>query len=212
MTALCKRYQNLYNINSQGMNALHIIAQNQSHWNTADNLRTLLNHGVDPTQTTYGGQTPLHIAASYRNEIAVSVLTEFQENLTPLSIACDFQGRTPLHLAAHKGDYKICVRLLKYGACPVSIDAQRQTPLHYAAKQGNVQVCRLLAPLYGRQYIEMKDVNGNTPLLLAAATNQQSCMKVLIKEFYADLGAADSQGRTIMDSVTRLMDSATVKW
>ena len=202
-----KLHGKLYNIGPLAMNALHIACQDR--WKCLEMIQTLLVHGMNSRDTTIGGQTALHTAVEYRNEPAVKLLLSDQKELVG---NVDFQGRSLLHIAASKGDNQICLLLLGTGASPVCFDNQGQTPLHYASKCGHVQVCRLLAPLYGRNFIEHTDNNGNTALMLAATTNKQKCMKVLIEEFYANIDTSDLQGRTIMDSITRLMDRSTIKW
>ena len=197
----------LYNINFNGSNALHIASQQR--WNCIELIDTLISHGMKLKETNLGGLTPLHTAIEIGNEDAVSHILSIDNSIVNMS---DYQGRTPLHFAAKNGSYSICIKLLQASASPVSVDSQNQTPLHYAAKAGKVDVCRLLAPMYGRHFIELPDINGNTALLLAASTNKENCMRVLIEEFYANCSASDRSGRTVMDSVTRLMNDATIKW
>lgn len=206
--ALHKKYGGkFYHNNFSGMNALHLSTSDR--WNCCDTLNTLINHGMNPRETNYAGQTPLHTAIEYQNDNAVSFLLNIDIGLLEMD---DFQGKKPLHIAAAKGNYDICLKLLRDGASPVVLDNQRQTPLHYAAKNGHVRVCRLLASLYGRYNIELNDANGNTALLLAASTNKLDCVRILIDEFYANLNASDRKGRTVMDSISRLMDNSAIKW
>ena len=189
------------------MNALHLATKYR--WNGIEQIQTLLDHGLSITDTTFSGQTPLHTAIEFGNDAVSNYLISKDSSLVHIT---DYRGRTPLHIAAGKGLYNICVSLLQAAAVPVCVDSQNQTPLHYAAKIGKVNICRLLAPMYGRRNIELHDANGNTALLLAASTNKEDCMRVLIEEFYANCSASDNNGHTVMDSVTRLMNSATIKW
>ena len=56
----------------------------------------------------------------------------------------DFIGRTPLHLAADRGQLAVAEVLLNEGADVNSVDHKERTPLYCAAIRNHVDVCRHL--------------------------------------------------------------------
>jgi ankyrin repeat protein len=56
----------------------------------------------------------------------------------------DYQGRTPLHIAAMRGHKQIVEVLLARGADPALCDNDGWTPLHWAMSGGYAEVVKLL--------------------------------------------------------------------
>ena len=78
-------------------------------------------------------RTPLHRAASYEQRLLTSG-------------SCEQDGRTPLHLAARRGNLKAAARLMESGASLTAEDGEGKTPQHVAAEAGHSALASKLAP------------------------------------------------------------------
>lgn len=137
-------------------------------------VRTVCNAllwlGADLTLLNHTGQSPLHIAATQSNSLAVKLLLMFNANpnvrnvhreatlhlvdgLNSLAITNmllehgarvnlrDCDGNTPLHRVEGRQE---CTMLLRHGANPFMVNQQRETPLHVAASCGAQGICQEL--------------------------------------------------------------------
>ncbi|XP_009875949.1 PREDICTED: ankyrin repeat domain-containing protein 6 isoform X5 [Apaloderma vittatum] len=93
-------------------------------------------------------------------------------------VAVTKHGRTPLHLAAHKGHLHVVQVLLKAG-CDLDIqDDSDQTALHRAAVVGNTDVIATL--IQEGCALDRQDKAGNTPLHLACQNSHSQSTRVLL--------------------------------
>jgi ankyrin repeat protein len=74
------------------------------------------------------GQTALHIAAEYGNDIFIDIILQKGGNPN----LKDNNGQTPLHIAASNGYLSCLTLLLKGGADPSLKDNNGNIPLHLA--------------------------------------------------------------------------------
>jgi ankyrin repeat protein len=125
----------------------------------------LLAHGAEVNTFNYYRETPLHHAAWYGFTDSAELL--LQNGAKP-NIISDM-GSTPLGLAVG-GGHKAVVRLL--------------LSLHTAAKKGDMADVKTLMETYP-QLINVRDLEGKTPLHHAAENNHLKIAKLLI-----DNGAA----------------------
>jgi hypothetical protein len=121
-------------------------------------MRAVLQHGVDMAQKGLWWR-PLHTAA-LRN---LDIVKLFVEHGAVMKLS-DFQGNTPLHLAAEAGKTDVVKFLVE--RWPEGIRATNrycETPLHLAAEVGNTDVVRFLVECWpeGKKAL---NIYGKTPL------------------------------------------------
>ncbi len=89
----------------------------------------------------------------------------------------DSVGRTPLHLAASRGNKGVAALLLASKADAEAQDNGGRTPLHYAAFTGHKDVAELL--LVSKADVNAEDNDGWTPLRCATVMHQKDVAKLL---------------------------------
>jgi ankyrin repeat protein len=90
----------------------------------------------------------------------------------------DFEGRTPLHMAALNGHTLLVDLLISEGADVASRDKTGQTPLHLAAAEGHERVVELL--LDKGVHVDPVDTRHETPLHLAVKNEHNSTIEMLL--------------------------------
>lgn len=106
------------------------------------------------------GPRPLHIAALTDHSNIIQLLLKsiasfisrangelLKTHMFDAVNARDYNGATPLHLAAQAGSFECCALLIQNGAVVDARDAQRETPLHYCCKYltaNSTEVAQLL--------------------------------------------------------------------
>lgn len=166
-----------------------------------DELRRLLGDLpalLDFRSEMQGGLSLLDVAASRGGARAVALLAEKGAVLDPP------EGVAPLLVAARHRRENAALELLDWGADPACSDPDSgDTPLHYAASQGMELLARKLilaqAPLDAlanwRSFDdELGHYTGNSPLHMAALTNQADMAWLLIKaDAQRDLSREDGR-------------------
>lgn len=117
---------------NKGSTSLHSAC-----WNSGNNdiceriVRILVTAGISVNARDTWGTTPLHEAAGGDggNIAAVRTLLELGAEPDPI----DGSGKTPLHMAAFRGDLDCIKALLAHGVDPRRTDAKGRTPVDYAA-------------------------------------------------------------------------------
>ena len=88
------------------------------------------------------------------------------------------KGRTPLHHAVRRADYRMAKLLVARGAQTTAADVSGNTPLHITAIFGHSELCRLLlrhgADLY------KKGQHGALPVHMAAREGHASLVRMIV--------------------------------
>lgn len=178
-------------VNHQGRTALMLAASG----GTADRVRALLHAGARRDARDENGWTPLMFATAAKNPQRMALLIE-----PAIVNAADESGRTALHLAADD-NFAIGVDLLlATGADPATTDERWRTPLHLAATHSDVRILRVLlsaAADGAGEFAGARDLDGRTPLMYGAQTDDPTSVRVLL-EAGASIDAADYDRRTAL--------------
>ncbi|XVF03995.1 hypothetical protein REPUB_Repub05bG0042200 [Reevesia pubescens] len=149
-------------------------------------------------------RTPLHYAAALGNNNMVKTLLVCS---TSTAYIADDDQKIPLHLAAEKGQVNILKALIEPCADTIEIlDKKQQNILHLAAKNGNLD-----AVFYILQLPEMEDlvnsrnVDGNTPLHLAANNYHSDVVRALSKNSKVEIRMINNSNRTAL-AIVQLSD------
>ncbi|KAM9317282.1 ankyrin repeat domain-containing protein 6 [Gastrophryne carolinensis] len=124
------------------------------------------------------------VAAALSERLLVAAYKGQVDNVVQLinkgaKVAVTKHGRTPLHLAAHKGHLNVVQILLKAG-CELNIqDDGHQTALHRAAVVGHSDI--LAALIQEGCALDRQDKDGNTALHEAAWHGFSQSVKLLVK-------------------------------
>jgi ankyrin repeat protein len=197
--------------NRQGRTPLHVAVEKIAAWpsnpggpNNA--LLTLIEAKANVNAQDNEGLTPLHVLAladtSFREEATRALLDAgANPNLR------DRHGRTPAHLFLSGkwpwNEAGECVEMLaKAGADLSAKDDQGKTPLHYLAGLGGPSQSSLFFVhnigdtfIAAKVDIEVRDNDGNTPLLVAAKTGTHDVFNWLVKQG-AGLDETNNSGET----------------
>ncbi|KAI1388288.1 ankyrin repeat-containing domain protein [Hypoxylon trugodes] len=170
-------------------------------------VQALLEEGANVNMRGFGGDTPLHRAASRNHVDIVKILLGAKANVdlrnddwqTPWSCSLDMEHRevldvlrragadpnvkgmhgvTKLYSAAAGGDIKMVRFLLESGVDPSIKTRFDWAPLHWAANNGHLECVRVLIDA-GADVNAMSDVS-TTPLDMARKTNQTVIADILI--------------------------------
>ncbi|XP_030832420.1 ankycorbin [Strongylocentrotus purpuratus] len=105
----------------------------------------------------------------------------------------DGDGRTPLHVAAQKGQYPCLEVLLQLGANPRASDGQGCTALHCASKGGHLNSMHRL--IKAGVPINAQDFNGKTALHFSAGSGHIEST-ILLLQCGASVDIPDEYGKT----------------
>ncbi|KAF3920306.1 Ankyrin-2 [Arthrobotrys entomopaga] len=174
--------------------ALHFAAQNKR----PQIVRLLIKHGAEVNRITYYGKTALWIAASVGSDESIKALIDAGADPNPMIAS----GETALFVAASKGREQAVRILLENGARdsvnhPSVID--QMTPI-FAAIKNRVQHATIVKLLLDAgAEVNIKDMNGRTPLFEAARRGHHDIIKLLISAGI-NVDSQDSQQRTALFS------------
>ena len=189
-----------------------------------EEVRRLLNAGVDVNARDNHGWTALIAAASIDHLGLAEVLVEFGANLnakddrgetalfTAAGLYCDAafvkllvenganvhakkrNGRTALHMAAIMGEPAIAKLLLENGAAVNAKNSHGLTALHEAVRGGELEMVKLL--LGEGADVKVKANGGATALHCAVGRHHHLAIMKLLLEKGAIANAKDNDGKT----------------
>lgn len=152
----------------------------------------LLAHraNVNATGGTSAADTPLFCAAAHGYvDVAKQLLAaKARVNLK------DTDGDTPLHLAAMTSD-TLVTALIEAKANVGASNGRGESALHEAAGMGNKGAGVTKVLLLAKAPVNQQDMNGNTPLHVAATNGATAVAKLLI-EHRADVRARNKRHKT----------------
>jgi ankyrin repeat protein len=141
------------------------------------------------------GRTALHMACTRSAPDREEGSPEIVETLLRHRARQDIQdsvGRTPLHIACQNGqNVAIVTTLLRYTSHETITESggintrarHGMTPLHRAVQHVEPWMAQALI-LHGA-YVHCKDVDGNTPMHIAARNGSEQCVRLLSKSWAA---------------------------
>lgn len=153
--------------------------------------------GLVFTANTIAGD--LHEAVRANDAIRLVRLLEAGQSVDET----DFVLGTPLHVAVAQGNVGLAKILISHGADLEAPSEDRGArAIHLAAHFGDVDMLNVL--LDAGADIEAKDQTGQTPLLLAAATNNLKVVKVLLDRSANKEARESGKGQTPLMRASRL--------
>lgn len=162
-------------------------------------LRNLILAGARINDIDATAKTALHVAAERGNLPAVSALLQNGANYD----ARDSDDSNALHIAVRESHLSVVRELLtESGINAEAVNLKGRTPMHELCRSGKdntaAAICELFLECMPKYPIDMTDLHGNTPLLLAFMRGQAPLCKVLVKNG-ACLGAENAEGVTIFN-------------
>uniref|UniRef100_A0A452HI83 Uncharacterized protein n=1 Tax=Gopherus agassizii TaxID=38772 RepID=A0A452HI83_9SAUR len=124
----------IYSLDKEAKTPLHLAAQNH-HTHILKRILKEEARCYKDQQNFLHMATALGYAISQGFDKTVKVLLEAGANK---------QSKTPLHLAAEKGDHAMVELLLSFNADPNAMDKEKKTPLHTAAMGGHLNTVKVL--------------------------------------------------------------------
>lgn len=174
-------------------------------------ISALVKHGADinkPIDTDklymYGSNvtttklTPLMFAIELRNMAAIDSLLKSKADVNYQDIDSHICA---LHLACGIGNATLIKKLLENSGNPYLKSRGGNSALHWLALNNKDDMNSLLSILHHTNYlinVNLKNDNGQTPLMLTAMKNKQNMLKSLLDNG-ASLVFKDNNGQTAMD-------------
>eukprot|EP00742_Colponemidia_sp_Colp-10_P022654 GILJ01026813.1.p1 GENE.GILJ01026813.1~~GILJ01026813.1.p1 ORF type:complete len:281 (+),score=26.44 GILJ01026813.1:350-1192(+) len=182
-----------------GRSALHLASQ-RGH---SSIVNLLITNGADVNIVDEAGWTPLHdVAVVYYEESSESIIEALLVGGADLHIPC-CTGCTPLQLAASENRLAPVETLVNFGADMNLMDSRNpkanpsfsvtQTALQAACEVNGVEAAEHLIN-FGAD-VNAFDLNGSTPLHLAAKHDDAEVLRLLLREG-ADASTLNRKGET----------------
>ncbi|PVD26831.1 hypothetical protein C0Q70_11978 [Pomacea canaliculata] len=185
--------------NSEGDTALHLIASCQNIGSVGKSLHLGdCSGGEQSTDFRSKIMGEYHLKCSESKQLALKTLVESCEDLDKR----DSLGNTAMILAAKNKNWEFVKLLIEHGASTDLVDDNWRSVLHVLALTGG-QMDPLLATKVVEQcksQINDTDLNGSSPLHLAACSQSWTVFKVLL-DLGGDPGRRDGSGYTVLHTL-----------
>ncbi|XP_071686063.1 uncharacterized protein [Rutidosis leptorrhynchoides] len=143
----------------------------------------------------------LHIAAAKGHVEIVRALVSAKP-MTCSSL--DRDGRNAIHLAAIRGRYEVVKELMQAQPHAARAMVQHDTILHLCVKYNQLEVLKLLIGSVGdHEFVNGKDIDGNTILHLAVADKQIETVNFLVLDTKIDVNAVNTKGETCIEMLSQ---------
>ncbi|XP_073004787.1 protein ACCELERATED CELL DEATH 6-like isoform X2 [Typha latifolia] len=159
--------------------------------------------------TDKSGSTPLHYAASAKNDKMVKLLLEHD---TCLAYISDLDGLFPVHVAATMGRVGVISAFIEQ--CPdldELLDNKGRNLLHTAVEHKSTAIVRYICERSELvKLMNARDYEGNTHLHLAVRNEDQDIVSLLIRNKRVCLNIMNNEGLTPLDlSIIGVEDGLT---
>eukprot|EP01080_Neovahlkampfia_damariscottae_P011598 gene11598-4841_t len=183
---------NLIHTKFSRLSVLHIATIG----NQTSIVKYLLSQGATTDITDALLRTPLHISCNQGfREIGILLLSKGAAvNLR------DLYGNTPIHLVMKGNFFDFANDLLLHGADINMKKTNGKTVLHESMETGNIPNLKYLIslPKFSKLLYNIKDLNGETPLLRGVSKNQVEAVHCLLP--HADIFCTCDSGKNLFHS------------
>ncbi|MGP1520338.1 MAG: ankyrin repeat domain-containing protein [Treponema sp.] len=199
---------NIYSKDSSGESVLHIAVRNNTK---KEIVQYILENSTLINVVNMVGDSPLHIAVGFDNEILGDVLIEKNADIfilndkgfSPLTLAIelggkrgewffnkkaltakDENGNTALHIVCQRGYARVIKDMVNNGSDINTINNNNETPLFSALKGDSYHVIKILLTFAENRmmYISKRDFLGNSPLHVCVKEKAYNSAKLLLSE------------------------------
>ena len=166
----------------------------------------MIREGADLSCTDLQGRTALHLALAHGESAVVEALIGRHARFE----AKDTKGMTPVHVAASVGDFTAMRSLIRAGARCNMPDRRGQTAVHTCVESGSLDVLAVLLKEAKHAALDLKDVDGLTPLLLAVHLGHHSQAGLLLRRG-ADATVTTPDGLSALHLATKMANMECIR-
>ncbi|XP_074616344.1 transient receptor potential cation channel subfamily A member 1-like isoform X1 [Acropora palmata] len=182
---------------SDGSTPIH-LASSYGYMDILDILMQAVAFIVDPPPDQ-DGMLPIHKAAQSNHVEVISYL--LRQDVDQINTT-DYEGRTPVMLAAQFNCYDTVKVLLEHGANVDLRDSENKTVLHYAIGSSDI-VREILKDVKATSLIRAKDRLGNTPLHYASCKGCVKDASIILLKYRAGATITNGAGETPLHIAAR---------
>ena len=164
----------------------------------------LLKSGADVNLSTETNNTPLLFAIEHDMNNIVDLLIKYGADIHHMTS----NGVTAIGIACINNNINIAKKLIDLGVDTNIADDEGNTPFHIAI-EGNAGVDLLNLLYVNNAKIDIQNIYGQTPLMIALEKGNVEVVKFLV-DLGADLNLRDDDGKTALDLVIKYEDKKMI--